>query len=81
MNSLEDQVIRWVREVSEGDGRAEALNAESALLDNGLLDSMKVVRLVGLIEDHLGFPLPEDEISAENFESPKHIASLIRRLG
>jgi acyl carrier protein len=80
MNSDQDKIIHWIREICLHDEPEIVLTEDSVLLEEGLLDSMKVIQLVSLLEDMLGRPLPIDEVTAENFESPKRIAAMIRRL-
>ena len=80
MNTDQDKIIQWIREICLHDELEIVLTEDSVLLEEGLLDSMKVVQLVSLLEDMLGRPLPIDEVTAENFESPKRIAAMIRRL-
>lgn len=46
------------------------LNAESALLGSiPELDSMAVVNLMAALEEHFGFVIDDDEISASTFET------------
>lgn len=80
MNKDQDKIIQWIREICHHDEPELVLTENSELLEEGLLDSMKVVQLVSLLEDLLGRPLPSDEVTAENFESPKRITAMIRRL-
>jgi len=48
--------------------RADALTAETPLLGNlPELDSMAVVTVITALEDHYGFFVEDDEISAETF--------------
>lgn len=48
--------------------RADALTAESPLLGAvPELDSMAVVNILTALEDHFGFTVDDDEISAETF--------------
>jgi len=50
--------------------RAEALNANSALLGAiPELDSMAVVSILTAMEDAFGFTVEDDEISADTFET------------
>ncbi|MEN6584675.1 MAG: phosphopantetheine-binding protein [Sulfuricella sp.] len=48
--------------------RADSLTAESSLLGAlPELDSMAVVTILTALEDHFGFTVDDDEISAETF--------------
>lgn len=47
------------------------------LLDNGLLDSMSLVRLLTHLEDAFGVSIADDELDPENFETIETIAAMI----
>ena len=48
--------------------RAQSLNADTALLGAlPELDSQAVVQLITAIEDHFGFVVADDEVSADTF--------------
>jgi len=50
--------------------RAERLNADSPLLGAiPELDSMAVVMILTAMEEHFGFTVDDDEISADTFET------------
>ena len=50
--------------------RAERLNADSPLLGAiPELDSMAVVMILTAMEEHFGFSVDDDEISADTFET------------
>ena len=60
--------------------RAQALNPESPLLGSiPELDSMAVVNLIAAIEDHFGFTIDDDEISAESFATLKSLTDFVDR--
>jgi len=80
MNTDQEKIIQGIREICHHDEPELVLTEDSSLLEEGLLDSMKVVQLVSLLEDMLGRPLPSDEMTAENFETPKKISAMIQRL-
>ncbi len=80
MNTDQEKIIRCIRDICQDDDPEIVLTEDSALLEEGLLDSIKIVQLVGLLEELLGRPLPIEEVTAENFESPRRIAAMIGRL-
>jgi acyl carrier protein len=60
--------------------RAEALTAESPLLGAlPELDSMAVVTILTALEDHFGFTVDDDEISAETFATLGSLAEFVER--
>ena len=53
------------------------LEEQTPLLSSGIIDSFGVVNLLGAIEDRFGVVLDEAELSAETFDTPRQILSLI----
>ena len=52
---------------------------EADFVDEGLLDSLSIVRIVSAISTDFGITIPYDEISAENFNSIDAMIALIER--
>ena len=60
--------------------RTGALKAESPLLGSiPELDSMAVVNLITAIEEHFGFVVHDDEISAEAFATLSSLTEFVER--
>jgi len=60
--------------------RADALTAESSLLGAlPELDSMAVVAILTALEDHFGFIVDDDEISAETFATLGSLTEFVDR--
>jgi acyl carrier protein len=58
--------------------RAGGLRAETPLLGNlPELDSMAVVTVITALEDHYGFVVEDDEISAETFATLGSLATFV----
>lgn len=58
--------------------RAAALRAETPLLGNlPELDSMAVVTVITALEEHYGFVVDDDEISAETFATLGSLAAFV----
>ena len=53
---------------------------ESALISNGILDSVELVELVMKLEEEYGIEIPFDEISPDNFDSMEGIFHMIQRI-
>ena len=53
---------------------------ETALIDDGILDSFDIVMLVGTLNDEFDINIPVGEIVPENFNSLEAMMALIDRL-
>jgi acyl carrier protein len=79
MSSIEEVKTVLVDTLNLGE-RRHLLKAESQLLGSiPELDSMVVVQLIAALEQHFGFVMDDDEISAENFETVGNLAALVDR--
>ena len=54
--------------------------SEKALIDDGLLESLDIVMLVGELSDEFGVEITADDLTPENFNSAEAIFELIERL-
>lgn len=54
--------------------------SESALVDDGILDSLDIVTLITEINDRFDVTIPPEEILPENFNSAEALWSLIEKL-
>jgi acyl carrier protein len=62
---------------AERGAKGQGLGETDSLLENGLLDSMAIVKLVGFIEERFGVALGDEEFDPDNFETLSAIASMI----
>lgn len=53
---------------------------ETALVDKGLLESLDIVMLVGMLAEEYGVRIRMDDLIPENFNSAAAIYALIKRL-
>lgn len=79
MNPLPDIKVLLSRSLQLGP-RADALTAASPLLGSlPELDSMAVVAILTALEDHFGFIIADDEISAETFATLGSLSEFVTR--
>lgn len=53
---------------------------ETALIDDGILDSLDIVMLVGELNDAFAVTITAEDLIPENFNSAEAIWALVRRL-
>lgn len=53
---------------------------ETALIDDGILDSFDIVALVGDLNDAFGIEITVEELEPENFNSAEAICALVQKL-
>jgi len=79
MNTLTDVKSLLARSLQLGP-RAEALTAASPLLGAlPELDSMAVVTILTALEEHYGFTVDDDEISADTFATLGSLTEFVQR--
>jgi acyl carrier protein len=61
-------------------GTGAQVDKTKSLIDEGLLDSMGIVRLVTFLESEMQCPVPNSEFVAANFVSLETIEAMYRRL-
>lgn len=54
--------------------------ASDELVDDGILDSLTIVSLIGTLSMEYGIDIPYEEIVPENFNSIDAMASMVERL-
>ena len=79
MKSTHDIVIDWIAGLPTRRGTA-AIRADTELIDEGILDSLAILNLVGFLEERFNIMLPVEEFVPENFRTPAAITALAIRL-
>ncbi len=51
-----------------------------ALVEDEILDSLKITEIVALLTEEFGIEIPYEEITEENFNSVSGLADLVERL-
>lgn len=79
MSSIDDVKTILADSLQLGE-RARAFTSSTRLLGNlPELDSMAVVTVIAAMEQHFGFTVNDDEISAETFESVASLCAFVDR--
>ncbi len=58
----------------------ERVEDDTALVAEGILDSVSVIALLAHLEDRLGVRIPEDEVSPEHLETLGSLSGWVSRL-
>lgn len=80
---IEKEVAGILDQVLGLNGRSASFTPDTALLGSvPELDSMAVVSLLTSLEDHFGFTVEDDEVSAESFATLGALTALVaQKLG
>jgi acyl carrier protein len=52
---------------------------EASFLDEGIVDSMNVLEIVGFVEKHFGIKVNDQEIVPDNFDSVSKLAAFVAK--
>jgi len=69
----EDEMVELVEKVI-----GKPLEAKEYLLDNGILDSLKTLDLINLLEDHCSIEIDLDEVNHFQFNSIANLVELVK---
>ena len=73
-------VTEWVRASAQARFPGAEVNADTNIIESGLLDSVEILYLVGFLEERFGIALPIEEFIPENFATAEAVAKLVDRL-
>ncbi len=57
----------------------QSINDNDSLLENGIIDSLKMIELINFIEEKYTIHIDEDELMPENFDSISVISNFIQK--
>jgi peptidyl carrier protein len=75
-----DLVVSWLAALPTRRGDAR-ITPETELIEDGILDSIAILDLVGFLEERFRITMPVEEFIPENFRTAAAIAALAARLG
>lgn len=81
MKATVDTITQWISRTAESRLPDIEIRADTPIIENGLLDSIEILNLVGFLEEEFAIALPVEEFVPENFASANAIAALVTRLG
>jgi acyl carrier protein len=77
MKILEDVEKVVLTEIAGDRGRA-SLSPDEDLLEQGIIDSLGVMKLISFMEATFGIQVLDEDIVPENFQTLKNIAMLVQ---
>ena len=77
MTKIENKIIEILQDIRPG----VDWEAETAIIDDGLLDSFDIITLVGEFEAAFGVKIGLEHLEPENFNSLGAMKALIEELG
>jgi acyl carrier protein len=80
MDDACDIIVGWLAELPTTAGTGP-IDAETDLIDDGIIDSLAILDLVGFLEQRFKITFPVEEFIPENFRTAAAIAALAARLG
>jgi acyl carrier protein len=80
---MEDVILEYIRNeyLDEDDDDDVELDADTPLISSGIVDSFSMVSLKRFLEKQYDVSLPDEEASAEAFDSVRSIIALVKRHG
>jgi acyl carrier protein len=75
--TVKDQVRQFVTEELAASKGITSVSDDESLIDNGVVDSLGIFRLVTFLEETFGIKVGDEEISAENLQSINMIEQLV----
>jgi acyl carrier protein len=75
-STIRGQIREFVQDIANARGVGSFTDQESPL-DNGIMDSRSIFRLVSFLEDTLRVRIPDQDIRSENFETIEMIEQYI----
>jgi acyl carrier protein len=75
MSSIEDTLIAHIRSIASEGGD---ITPDTALLELGLLDSINLVGLIQFVEDSFAIKIPDRDIGADLFATPRTLATYVK---
>jgi acyl carrier protein len=76
--SFREDLLSFVRDqvVASGD----AIREDDPLIDQGLIDSMGLLKITVFIEERTGLRVPDHEVTPDNFQTVADIDRMVARL-
>lgn len=74
VSAFEAALLRFINTELLGGGSNRTIDANSALFEDGIIDSLKILHLLAFIESAIGRAIPDEEIVMKHFRTVRVIA-------
>lgn len=78
VSTIRTRLRRLMIEELEENGFREDFSNDESLLENQVLDSLSILKLISFLDEVFGISLSEEELEPERFETVDRIVDLIR---
>ena len=68
---------RFIKDELVPEKASDDLDKDESLLENGILDSLSIMKLIAFIEERFKLKISDEELIPENFETLSALAKLI----
>jgi len=76
LGSIKDQIRQFINEIAQMKG-VTVVSEDESLLQNGVIDSLEIFRVVSFLEETFSVRISEEEFVPENFQSINQIERLV----
>ncbi len=80
-NQFEERLLEFIRELCAENGITADIGRDTVLFENRLINSMRIIDLMGFIESELSIEVPEDKLTMNYFRTPRIIAETFGPVG
>jgi len=78
--TFEENLLKFIREDLIGEDHLIEIDENEHLIEQGLIDSLGLMKLVAFIEEQSGISISDDDLIPENFETIASIVRMVQRL-
>ena len=80
MTPLKSELAAFIERNLIGNERKITVDDKTALIEEGIIDSMGLMQIVSFLEERAGVRVPDEEVGPDNFETLEAIDRMVKRL-
>jgi len=78
--TIEEKIKQFLIDEPDISQDVTDISLDEPLIENGIIDSMIILKLIAFIEDAFDITLSDEDITAENFATIQQIKTLVQSL-